>query len=295
MRYFNMKKTLLIVLELMLLAMAMSNIQAQSRTTELEEAQMILSEAQAELINAKSGYQLLLETADSTLKDPKEWLTTTYPANQIQNALLTAEQQLKIAGEAVDRERAINLLNRTSKEDIRLIVLKARFKASEARCAVSDSYSQLLIFALQDLYKKNQNMLDENESEEIRVHLDDAKTLRREADVISIAFIEDVVHLKKTISDLDIKNQRYLSSAAKAQTGHQRLENLLTNRSEKTSLTTLLGLTITPVLIGFSALTSFLYIKLRQSKKTIEQYRREREEANRNETEEKKGEAVIQF
>jgi len=268
---------------------------AQCSSTQLDEAQLVLSEARADLTNAKLGYQLLLEDADSILRSPKEWLVTTYPANKIENAILTAEQQLKISDEAINTARAMLLVNKPFDQDVTLLALKARYKSSEARAFVADSYSQLWLSAFQDLYNDNQALLNQNEAKEISSRLDDSKTLRREADVIAIAYLEDSLYLRKSISDLDVKNQRYLSSANKAQLGFQKLERLLSDRSEKTSLYAALGYTLTPVIIGYSTLTVFLYRRLREAKKKIRQYEKELEEANTIKAERKIGEAVIGF
>lgn len=269
--------------------------QIRCSSTSLDEAQLVLSEARAELVNAKLGYQLLLEDADSVLKNPKEWLVTTYPANKIENAILTAEQQLKISDEAINTARAMLLVNKTFDQDVILLALKARYKSSEARAFVADSYSQLWLSALQNVYNDNQALLNQNEAKEISSYLDDSKTLRREADVIAIAYVEDSLYLRKSISDLDIKNQRYLSSANKAHIGFQKLQNLVADRSEKNSLYMVLGFTLTPVIVGYSGLTGFLYRRLRQAKKKIEQYEKEKEDAKTIETATKIGKAVVRF
>jgi len=261
----------------------------------LDEAQLVLSEAQAELVNAKLGYQLLLQDADSILKNPKEWVVTTYPANNIENAITTAEQRIKIADEAINRARALLLVNKSFEDNVVLLALEARYKASEARAFVADSYSQLWLTTLQDLYKENQASLDQSGTEEISTYLDDSKTLRREADVIAVAYMEDAMYLRKSISDLDIKNQRYLSSASKAQIGYQRLKTLVANRTERTGLYTILGYTLTPVIAGFSGLTVFLYRRLRKASEKMRGYEKELEEAKRSDSEKESGEAVVKF
>ena len=256
---------------------------------------MVLSEAQAELVNAKLGYQLLLQDADTVLKNPREWIVTTYPANNIENGITTAEQQLKISDETINRARAIRLVNKTFEDDVVLVALKARYKASEARAFVADSYSQLWLTAFQDLYKDTQALLDKNEAEEISNYLDDSKTLRREADVIAVAYVEDPMYLRKSISDLDIKNQRYLSGASKAHIGFQRLEALVANRAERTGLYTILGYTLTPVIVGFSGLTFFLYRRLRRASNKVRKYEKELEDVKRSDSEKGTGEAIVKF
>ncbi len=268
----------------------------QGSLSSLEEAQLTLSEAQAELVNAKLGYKLLLEDTDSIIKNPKEWLVVTYPANKIENAIATAEQQLKISDEIVARARAMLLVNRTFEGDVVLVALKARYRAGEARLFTADSYSQLWLSAMQDLYSEKRALLNQNEGKEISSYLDDSRTLRREADVVSIAYIEDSLYLRKSISDLDVKNQRFLSSASKARIGFQKLRNLLADRSEKTSLHTVLGYTLSPVIVAYTALTVLLYIRLRGATKKIEQYEREkREAAKKTEAERTTGEAIVRF
>ena len=277
----------------MALSSALPRIQCSS--TSLEEAQLVLSEAQAELVNTKLGYQLLLQDADTVLKNPREWIVTTYPANNIENGITTAEQQLKISDETVNRARAILLVNKTFEGDVVLVALKARYKASEARAFVADSYSQLWLTALQDLYKENQALLDKSEVEEVSTYLDDSKTLRREADVIAVAYVEDTMYLRKSISDLDIKNQRYLSSASKAHIGYQKLTSLLVNRTERTSLYTIFAYTLTPIIVGFSGLTAFLYRRLRKASEKIRRYEKELEDAKRSDSEKGTGEAIVRF
>ena len=284
---------MLAIVAAMALSSALPRIQCSSSS--LDEAQLVLSEAQAELVNAKLVYQLLLQDADSVLKNPKEWIVTTYPANNIENAIITAEQQLKISDETINRARAILLVNKTFEDDVVLVALKARYKASEARAFVADSYSQLWLTAFQDLYKDTQALLDKNEAEEISNYLDDSKTLRREADVIAVAYVEDPMYLRKSISDLDIKNQRYLSSASKAHIGYQKLTVLVTNRTERTGLYTILGYTLTPVIAGFSGLTVFLYRRLRQASDKVRKYEKELEDVKRSDTEKETGEAIVRF
>jgi len=284
---------MLAIVVVMALPSGLARIQCSSSS--LDEAQLVLSEAQAELVNAKLGYQLLLQDADLVLKNPKEWVVTTYPANNIENAMTTAEQQIKIADETINRARAILLVNKTFEDDVVLVALEARYKASEARAFVADSYSQLWLTALQDLYKDNQALLDKNEAEEISNYLDDSKTLRREADVISVAYVEDSMYLRKSISDLDVKNQRYLSSASKAHTGYQKATSLLANRTERTNLYTILAYTLTPIIAGFSGLTVFLYRRLRKASVKIRGYEKELEDAKRSDSEKESGEAIVKF
>ena len=288
------KKHIPILLATIILAtiFPLSILEVRCSSTPIEDALLILSEAQAEFLNAKLGYELLLEDADSVLANSKEWLVTTYPANKIENAIMTAEQQLKISEEAVNNARAMQLINKTTEDDVVLIALKARYKASEARAFVADSYSQLWLSIFQNLYNENQGLLKQNEVKDIVAYLDGSKTLRREADVVTVSYMEDALHLRKAVTNMDVKNQRYLSSARKAQIGFQKMNAILTDRTEKTNMYAVMGYVLTPVIIGYSGITTFLYRRLKQAKEKIADYERRFE---MNEDERKIGKAIVRF